>query len=74
LLTYSRGNQFYRISIPAAWFNRSFWELFVTMKRDHNAILVAVCDPLGNFFVNPQDYTIGAGDCAIAIAHQEFEL
>ncbi|NJN60402.1 MAG: potassium channel protein [Coleofasciculaceae cyanobacterium RL_1_1] len=74
LLTYSHGNQFYRISIPSAWFNRSFWELFVSMKRDHNAILVAVCDPLGNFFVNPQDYTIGAGDCAIAIAHQEFEL
>jgi hypothetical protein len=44
------------------------------MKRDHNAILVAVCDPLGNFFVNPQDYTIDVGDCAIAIAHQEVEL
>jgi voltage-gated potassium channel len=74
LLTYSYGNQFYRIPIPSAWFGRSFWELFVAMKRDHNAILVAVCDPLGNFFVNPQDYTIDAGDWAIAIAHQEFEL
>ncbi|MGD1901047.1 MAG: ion transporter [Geitlerinemataceae cyanobacterium] len=74
LLTYSRGNQFYRIPIAPTWFGKSFWDLFVAMKRDHNAILVAVCDPLGSFFVNPQEYAIQAGDFAIAIAQREFDL
>jgi len=74
LLTYSRGNQFYRIPIPPSWLGKSFWELFVAMKRDHDAILVAVCDPLGSFFVNPRDYELQAGDFAIAIAHTEFDL
>ena len=55
LLTYSRGNQFYRLKLPPAWVGKSLVDALVELKRDHNATLVAVCGEDGQIRINPQD-------------------
>jgi len=71
LLTYERGNQFYRLEISAEWEGKTFFDLFVYMKQTHDAILVAVQDQQGSLRVNPGDYTFQAHDNIIVIASQE---
>jgi voltage-gated potassium channel len=74
LLTYQRGNEFYRTSLPAAWFGKTFNELFVQLKQTHNAILVAVHLASGEMVVNPVDHTFSPGDEIVVIAEQEIRL
>ena len=68
LLTHERGNQFYRITVPGSWTGRDFLDLFVHMKRRHNAILVAVTGDEAGSRVNPDDYVFAPGDSVMYIA------
>ncbi len=74
LLTHERGNQFYRLPVSADWQNKTFFELFVHVKREHAAILVAVHETNGPVRVNPEAYQFKAGDEVIVIAEHAFEL
>jgi voltage-gated potassium channel len=74
LLTYQRGNEFYRSKLPAEWFGKTFNELFSQLKQSHNAILVAVHTASGAMVVNPADHTFSEGDDIVAIAEHEITL
>jgi len=74
LLTYRRGNQFYRIKLSESWQGKSFLDALVELKRSHNATLVAVCTAGGEVHINPDKYTFAAGDDVVVIAEQEIRL
>jgi voltage-gated potassium channel len=74
LLTYQRGNEFYRSTLPAEWFGKTFNELFVQLKQSHNAILVAVHVASGEMVVNPANHTFSEGDDIVVIAEHEIKL
>jgi voltage-gated potassium channel len=74
LLTYRRGNQFYRIGLPGSWQGKAFIDAMVDFKRDHNAMLVAVCTADGSVLINPADYNFAVGDDVVVIAEHEISL
>jgi len=74
LLTYQRGNQFYRLDIPDSWSNRDFGELFTELREEHGAILVAVTNREDGVTVNPRQYIFRPGDEAVVIAEKEISL
>jgi voltage-gated potassium channel len=74
LLTYQRGNEFYRLSLPAKWHGRTYLELFVDLKKTRNATLVAVHPVEGEMLVNPRDHTFAPGDEVVVIAQDEMTI
>lgn len=74
LLTYQRGNQFYRIVLPSDWFGRSFDDLFLEIRKQHSAILVAIHPRDGEVIMNPKSYTFADGDEIVVIADGEVTL
>ena len=74
LLTYQRGNEFYRLKLPDEFAGRSFLELFVELKKEHNAVLVSVHTADGQMFVNPPDYIFRSGDEIVVISEEELTL
>ena len=74
ILTYKHGNQFYRLPVAETWHGRTFDELFDAVKKQDNAILVAVQHADGKNLVNPTDYTLLAGDSVMVIAEREISL
>lgn len=74
LLTYQRGNEFYRSPVPSNWFGKSFNDLFAEVKKTHNAILVAVHVASGDMVVNPADHTFSEGDEVVMIAKHAITL
>lgn len=74
LLTYERGNQFYRIKITSEWVGKTFMELFVYIKQTHHAILIAVYQSQGTFQINPHHYIFQEQDNLIVIAEKEIKL
>lgn len=74
LLTYQRGNEFYRLSLSTEWFGKTFNELFVQLKQSHNAILVAVHRANGEMVVNPANHTFSEGDEIVVIAEHGVTL
>jgi voltage-gated potassium channel len=73
LLTYERGNQFYKLPLPRNWTGKTFLDLYVQLKQSKNAILVAVQDD-ENYRVNPKSYTFHGGEDVVIIAREEIEL
>ncbi len=74
LLTYQKGNEFYRIKLPARCAGTSYLDLFVELKKVHNAVLVSVHGTDGQMFINPTNYTFRDGDEVVVIAEEEFQL
>ncbi len=74
LLTYTHGNEFYRLAVPANWFDKTFVAMLATLKESHNAILVAVCPKDGGLNVNPENHTFELGDEVVVIAEKEPKL
>jgi voltage-gated potassium channel len=68
LLTYRRGNQFYRLTLPDSWIGKSFLDAMMELKRDNGATLVAVCTADGPIQINPNEYEFAAGDDVVVIA------
>jgi len=75
LLTHERGSQFYSVAIPDKWIGKDVMELFVGLKRTHNAILVAIHDMnTERFLVNPASYSFVGGEQAVVISSQPIKL
>ena len=75
LLTYQKGNQFYRLKIPNSWADRSYMDVFTDLKRTYNAVLVSVhCPADGRVLINPQEYRFAPDDEIVVIAEEELEL
>jgi voltage-gated potassium channel len=74
LLTYRRGNQFYRVKLPESWAGKPLFDAMIELKRQHNATLVAVCAADGQMRINPQDGQLQPGDDVVVIAEQEISL
>jgi voltage-gated potassium channel len=73
LLTYERGNQFYKLPLPRDWQGKTFLDLYVHLKEVKNAILVAVQDG-DSYHVNPKSYSFKGGEEIVLIAREEIDL
>ena len=67
-------NKFCRTTVRQEWVGKSFFDVFVELKRDKNVILVAVMDKNGKTRINPTEYTLREGDALVAIASHDFEF
>lgn len=74
LLTVQIGNQIYKISLPPRWKNLTFWQVTQLLKRDSDAILLAIerqTNGKRQTLVNPpQDEPMVEGDFLIVIAQK----
>ncbi len=68
LLTYERGNEFYRVPIPGSWVGSEFDEKLSAVRASHNVILVAVQSPGEEPVVNPERYAFREGDEVVVIS------
>lgn len=74
LLTYERGNEFYRVEIPASWVGSSFDEKLSDIRKSQSLILVAVHSPGGEPVVNPENYTFEPNDEVVVIGRNKPKL
>ncbi|MCB9637928.1 MAG: ion transporter [Myxococcales bacterium] len=75
----TRGNQFYKVPLPDAWSGKTIGNIFDTLKRDHEAILVSIetTDEHGTpqLKVNPPNHmTTKTGDKLVVIAQRRLDL
>jgi voltage-gated potassium channel len=71
LMTYERGNEFYRITVPSSCVGKSFGECLATLKDEHDVILVAVHPQGGSMQINPKEHRFEADDDVVVIAETE---
>lgn len=74
LLTYERGNEFYRVPIPESWIGASFDDKLVEIRKTHQAILIAVHREHELPVINPQQYTFSEGDLIVVISYEAPDL
>lgn len=74
LLTSQYGNQFYKVLVPARLIGQSSYELFCELKKEKDAILVAVQESNGEYHVNPKGYVFSEGDQVIVISRELIDL
>lgn len=70
LLTYQRGNEFYRLPVPDAWIGESFDDKLSDIRKTTRAILVAVHPVGATAMVNPKDYRFQALDEVVLISDE----
>jgi voltage-gated potassium channel len=73
LMTHQHGNRFSRCSVSAKWKGKSFFDLLVHLKKEHDALLVAVQSG-DKTVVNPRDYVFLGGEDIVCIASTEISL
>ena len=73
LLTREHGNRFSRCSLTSEWKGKSFLELMVHMKEEHNALLVGVEDG-EKIVVNPTSYVFTGSEDVVLIAARDVKL
>lgn len=73
LLTREHGNRFSRCSLTHAWKGKSFLELMVHMKEEHNALLVGV-EQDEKIVVNPTSYVFKGNEDVVLIAARDVKL
>jgi voltage-gated potassium channel len=72
LITHPEGNELYYIPVPAALAGASFADAMVSLKRDHDCVLVAVASGDGEYRLNPPgDERVDASDRLLVIAGRE---
>ena len=74
LLSYERGNEFFRAAVPPSWIGLQFDEKLSELKLKQNAILVAVHTAQGEGHVNPENYQFQPGDEVVAISKGNLKL
>lgn len=74
LLTHQRGNQFYRVPLPEIWVGETFDHLLLHLRKEHNALLVAVHGASGDVLVNPVSHEFQTGDEVVVIAEHRLQL
>lgn len=67
LLTYERGNEFYRMPIPSNWVGTTFDDKLNDVRKNSSSILVAVHSEGEEPNVNPENYTFRANDEVVLI-------
>jgi voltage-gated potassium channel len=73
LMTHEHGNRFSRCGVPSRWKGKTFLELLVHMKDEHDALLVAVQHG-GETVVNPKGYVFEGGEDVVCIASKDVTL
>ncbi|MBS2013155.1 MAG: ion transporter [Deltaproteobacteria bacterium] len=73
LLTREHGNRFSRCSVTKRWKGKSFVELLVHMKKEHNALLVGVAEG-EKILINPSDYAFKGDEDVVIIAAGDVHL
>ncbi len=73
LLTREHGHRFCRCSVTKAWKGKSFLDLLVHMKKEHNALLVGVAEG-ERIIVNPTDHVFGGDEDVVIIAAGDVRL
>lgn len=73
LLTREHGNRFSRCSLTNDWKGKTFLELMVHMKEDHNALLVGV-EQDGTIVVNPTSFVFNGDEDVVLIAARDVKL
>jgi voltage-gated potassium channel len=73
LMTHEHGNRFSRCPVTSKWKGKSFLDLLVHLKQDHDALLVAVQDG-GTTVVNPKDYVFKGSEDIVCIAGKDVKL
>ena len=68
LLTYQRGNEFYRMPIPDSWVGETFDQKLADVRKSQNIILVAVHSEGQDAIVNPEKYTFRVQDEVVVIS------
>ncbi|HSO31406.1 MAG TPA: ion transporter [Labilithrix sp.] len=73
LLTREHGNRFSRCALTNDWKGKSFLELMVHMKEEHNALLVGV-EENDKIVVNPTSYVFNGDEDVVLIAARDVKL
>ncbi|MDB4944248.1 MAG: Potassium channel protein [Labilithrix sp.] len=73
LLTREHGNHFSRCSLTSTWKGRTFLELMVHLKEEHNALLVGVAEG-ERVAVNPTSYVFTGKEDVVLIAEHDVKL
>jgi voltage-gated potassium channel len=73
LLTREHGNRFSRCSLTHKWQGKTFLELMVHMKEEHNALLVGV-EEGDRIVVNPTAYVFKGSEDVVLIASRDVKL
>ena len=69
----SAGNHFCRCTISDKWKGKNFFDLMIFLKKEHDALLVAVQQG-EQTVVNPSSYTFVGGEAVVYIATREVDL
>lgn len=73
LLTREHGNRFSRCTVTKAWKGKSFVDLLLHMKKDHNALLIGVAEG-EKILVNPSEYVFKGDEDVVMIAAGDVRL
>lgn len=73
LLTHERGNRFLRARVPASWRGRTFLDLMLHLKSEHDALLVGV-ESKQRIVINPKDYVFEGGEDVVVIGVRDVKL
>lgn len=74
LLTYERGNEFYRVEIPETWVGKSFDQKLSEVRATESLILVAVQSSGGEPVINPENYIFRLKDEVVVIGRHKPKL
>ena len=75
LVSYAQsGNKLQRRKVNKTWSGKTFFDLFVHLKKERDAILVAVADAGGTMRVNPPDYAFRGDEEVVLIATGDVEI
>ena len=73
LLTQQRGNQFYRVTVTHEYSGKSFEDLMIELRRNHQAILIAVSRD-NHMVVNPEEHVFQENDELVVISNHAIDL
>ena len=71
LMTYERGNEFYRMTVPASCIGKTFRECLGALKDQYDVILIAVHPQGGTMQINPKEHCFQVDDDVVVIAEKE---
>lgn len=72
LVTNHYGNELYKVKPPQDFIGQQFIEVLTVLKKEHNAIVLAIESPKEEGFITnpPLEYTIQPEDHLVVVAHE----
>jgi voltage-gated potassium channel len=68
LLSYQHDNKFRKCTVSAAWDGKTFEDLLIHLKKEHDALLIGVSDEHGGVRINPTGHALTKGEVLVVIA------